>query len=317
MKNLKTILATILLTILSSCSKSSDAPAAVVAEQQTFTTFAQGLPSPQSGTNSEYSGIVYSPTTKNLYISYSKVQTNGDNYGYSIIQLNTETKQLTTVYNSPFIANYGSPDNLRIFGNSIYVPNREYTNGKLYRLDGIGTNSLTLGNTLSLPQKRIYDIAIANRIYILDITAKKVFKCDDGFTNVTDFAIDLGIDFNSSMVYVTQNNTPYLIQGSRGGLVSAYNPVTGAFIRSVNVPTGTSIGNSYSGNLEKDSQNRIYCMTKSAIIRYSADLLTREVFEINPANGFEARQFAIAEEANKIRIYYARGTEVSSMTIPK
>ncbi len=320
-KNLKTIFVLAIISILSSCSK-SDSPAElplptpVVAEPQTFTTFVEGLPALPASTNSEYTGIVYSPLTKNLYIS-SYIATSGvDSNGYKILQLNTETKQYATVYNSPTTTNYGHANILRIFGNSIYVPIWDYNNGKLVRLDGIGTNTLSLGNTINLPQKGIYDIAIADKMYLLDFWVHKVYRGDSpNFTNVTDFSVDLGATFNSSILYTTKNSTPYLIQGSRGGLVSAYNPLTGAFIRSVNVPTGTSIGNSNSGNLERDSQNRIYSMTTGSIVRYSADLLTREVFDINPANGFDGRQFAIAEEGNKIRIYYVRGTTVSTMTI--
>ena len=323
MKTLKTIIAITIIAILASCSKSSDVVNSTP-EPLAFKQFANLITTIGS---KKVSGIDYSPSTKNLYIGiYPSV---GD--GFSIIQCNTETKLTTIVYNSPTTAGFGHPDRLRIFGNSIYAPIRDFGNEKIMKFDGIGTNTLTLANTITPPPitglswKAPYDIAIVNKMYLLNFfdgnnVRNKITVGDaPNFTNLTNFSVVNYLDIDSSLVHATFNNVPYLIICSRGNLMSVYNPSTGAFIRSVQSPP--SITNPQNAcALAKDSQGRVYNLTDKKIIRYSADLLSKEEFNIQ--NGSDVGQFAIAEEADKIIIYtygFADNTNIGikSITLPK
>ena len=320
MKKLKTFLTLAFIAILSSCSKSDDAPAPITPTVVEVPTFKQLVSLTNIFPNDQVSCLEYSGSTKNIYV----LSTSSNTLGFKITQINIDTKQATIVYNSPATSAFAAPETMRIFGNSIYIP--QVYGGKIYRLDGIGTNTLALGTTITPPAtgttwSGAIDIAIAGKMYA--ITGNKVTIGDSpSFTNLTDFALSNPPRNGATIIYSSINNNAFLLtsDGEQNGVITAYNPVTGAFIRSVlALPFGNNC-------LVKDSQGRIYNYGYDKIVRYSADLLTKEEFPYTGGNGVSTiRQISLIEEGNKIKIIGFNGVSVpnggadfgiDSITIP-
>lgn len=328
-KNLKIILAIIAFAFFaSSCSKNEDTPTTIVTptlpiQTKKFTSFyklSNIVPT------AAVIGIDYHSGTKNLYI---ETHPQDGSQGYNIIQINTETKLATTVYNSPITAGYGSTSRLRVIGNSIYVPMSNTS--KLIRLVGLGTPTLTLANTITPPATGVtwvnaFDVALGNKLHLLDTSNRTIVTGDNpSFANLFSFSAIAGGQYQDSMVYASSNNVPYIITNTFGNLMSVYNPISGALIRSVQSPPNSNAP-AFVCMLAKDSQGRVYNLTLDKLIRYSADLLTNEVFELSEQSGNYTGQFAIAEETDKISIYAITGQsvqnagenfDIKTITIPK
>jgi hypothetical protein len=263
------------------------------------------------------SSMDYHAGTKNLYFYIHKSGTTG----YSVIQLNTETKQALIVYNfndSKWNSNNGSEGRrIRVVGNDLYVMGGA-NNTDFHKLSGIGNNTLTLAKVIKMPAYAAgtydywgesYDVAVADKLYVITMRSKITYG------NLTDLSspgsFKLGISgHGASIIYASKDGTGYLVStGGYDGKIEVRNPVNGNFLRAVTINDSRN-----TSSLAKDSKDRIYFIDINKVLRYSADLLIKEEFRVS--NNTTYQQFTLAEEKDGVKLYEISGSEIKTMRIP-
>lgn len=255
-------------------------------------------------------GQVYHPASGNLYFYLPGTA------GYSIIQLNTQTKQSVIVYTTAnanwSITNGAAGRRLRIDGNALYVMGG--TNMLFQRLSGIGNNSLTLSQTYVMPASPApgwgepYDIAVADKMYVMTMRDKITLGSLNNFLNVGSFPVPY-TSHDASLIYASKDGTPYLVSRNGGEpKIEVRNPSNGNFIRGVTTFNST-------GCLVKDSKDRIYVIDGRRVLRFSADLLNKEEFKSTNAYGGE--QISLAEDGNNVILYVLDNPELRRMRLPQ
>ncbi len=313
MKHLLTCI--FIFVILSSCKKENVAANAGTGKDTAFTSFikfSDFVPTGQS-----LGGMDYHAGSKNLYCYMYKP----GSLGYSIVQLNTQTKQALVVFtfnDGKWNSNNGSEGKrIRIFGNDLYVMGGA-NNTDFHKLTGIGTNTLVLSKVIKMPSNtgptspywgESYDVAVADKLYVMTMRSKITYGNLNDLSSPGSFSL-ASSSHGASIVYASQGGSAYLASRNDSySNIEVRNPVNGNYLRGITVTSGSSTG------LVKDSKERIYFLdANNKILRLSPDLLTKEEF---PAIGaYTYYQFAIAEEKGNIRLYEISGSEIKTMRIP-
>ncbi len=271
-----------------------------------FTTLIKGADFLPTGNTIQ--SMTYDANTKNLFFYLKK--TNNPNTGYSILQLNTVTKQALTVYSNtdPNWSNSNGSEGrrIRIAGNELYVMGGA-TNDAIHRLSGVSNNSLTLAASVPVTNDggSPYDVAVkSNTMYIINMNSKVVYG---NLTLSNAAAYTIGASSHGASITAVSNFLVCSGGGSSGGVIELRNLSNGAFIRSVTLPSSTR------STLERDVNNKIILVQADKIYRYSSDLLTKEEFKAKGAS--DDCQIALADEGDKTRIYQWENGEVQTMTI--
>jgi hypothetical protein len=300
---------------LFSCKKGGDNGPAVAKEDTTFTTFIKLSDFNPMG--STIGGMAYHPGTQNIYFySYKSGQK-----GYSIIQLNSVTKQALIVFtfnDGAWVSDNGSEgQRIRVFGNNLYVMGGA-TNENIHRLAGIGSNTLTLSTVIKMPAYggpnsahwgEAYDVAEADRLYVITMRSKITYGNVANLSSPGSFALGSS-SHGASIVYASSGGNAFLVsKGGDDSKIEVRNPLNGAFLRAV------SHTNESRTSLEKDSKERIYHLGAEKVIRYSPDLLTKEEFPARDSR--TSKQFTIAENtAGKVTVYINSGDEIKMIKLP-
>ena len=300
-----------LIALIPSCKKDNDSGTPPGGHDTTFTPFkklADFVPA-----NHSVAGMDYHAPTKNLYFYISKSTVKG----YSIMQLNTETKQALIVFtfNDGQWSNTNGSEGkrIRIFGNELYVMGGA-TNEHFHRLTGIGNNTLTLAKVIKMPISssphwgESYDVAVADRLYVMTMRDKITYGSKTDLSSPGSFTLAF-TTHGASVLYASKDGNGYLLsKGGNDGKIEVRNPVNGNFLRAVTIESDNST------TLAKDSKDRVYIIDNNNVLRYSPDLLTKEEFAIKDAN--TNYQFAIAEESNFVRIYQNSSGEIKTAKVP-
>jgi hypothetical protein len=252
--------------------------------------------------------MTYDPNGKNLFIYLKK---SANTTGYAILQLNTQTKQSLMVYNSND-ANWSNSNGsegrrIRTAGTSLYVMGGA-SNDMIQRLSGLDNNGLTLAASIVAANNlndAPYDISVrAGTLYVMTMDDKVVYG-NITLSNAAAYAI--GSSSHGCSI-ASVNNFLITSGGSvSNGAIELRNINTGAFIRSITLPTPCR------SSLEVDANSKIVLVQSNKIYRYTADLLTKEEFKANGAN--DNCQIALVDEVEKTRLYLFDGSEVKTMTI--
>jgi hypothetical protein len=257
--------------------------------------------------------MTYHASSKNLYFYIFKVNTTG----YSIMQLNTVTKQALIVYtfddgiwaNNPSVGR-----RIRISDNGGLYISGGSLNKVVHRLSGMGNNTtLTLSTTLLFPSGanggNPNDVATANNSLYVSLNTgnfPKIVYGDYGLSSPNNFPMTSSL-YGTTIVVI--GNNLISVRCGNFSTIDLRTLPNGTFVRSVAIP---AINNP---TLVKDGSNRVYLLDEDKIIRFSSDLLTKEEFKAIKAEPYY--QFAIAEEADVLRIYEIQNYEVKTMTIKK
>jgi hypothetical protein len=252
--------------------------------------------------------IAYDSVNNSLYF-YKPLNDNGYLTGFEILHYNIATKSLVSEYinNDPNWYNSNGSEGMRlfIFNNELWIPGGA-TNGKVVRL-AIGDNSLSFLSSYDLENTDFggkkgytpYDIAESNAImYFLSMNDYVFYASYSSLTTeIGNFATS-ATSHGSSIVSVNLANIPYImVKCGDDSKIELYN-TSGTYIR------GVATNSNNSTQLIKDSRQRVYYYDLSAkkIIRYSADLLTKEEF---PVLNFNSYYYGITlkEEKDRITLY--------------
>lgn len=267
-------------------------------------------------TGQSVSSMDYHPGTKNLYFYMHKSGTTG----YSVMQLNTGTKQSLIVYSfndGKWNSNNGSEGRrIRVVGNDLYIMGGA-NNTDFHRLSGIGNNTLVLAKVIKMPLYATgtiehwgesYDVAVADKLYVMTMRGKITYGNVNDLSGPGSFKL-AGSSHGASIVYASKDGNGYLIStGGYDAKIEVRNPVNGNFLRAQTVSANNTSA------LVKDSKDRIYFIDKNKILRFSADLLTREEFKATNAAG--NLQFALVEESNGIRLYEINNPDLTTIKLP-
>lgn len=314
--NINSIVVVFALSVsLFSCKKNSDDNATGGQQDTAFTTFIKYSDFVPAGNT--LGGMAYDPPTQNLYFYMYKSATKG----YSVLQLNTLTKQALIVFtfnDGTWNSNNGSEgQRIRVFGDHLYVMGGA-NNTDFHKLSGIGTNTLTLSAVIKMPAYggpnsahwgESYDVAEADRLYVITMRSRITYGSLSNLSAPGSFALGSG-SHGSSIVYASSGGNAFLIsKGGDDSKIEARNPVNGNFLRAV---THT---NESRTSLEKDSKERVYHIGADLIIRYTPDLLVKEEFKAKDSRTYS--QFAIGENAaGKVTVYINSGSDIKSMKVP-
>jgi hypothetical protein len=272
---------------------------------KTFLKFSDFIPSTY-----KVMSMTYHESSKNLYFYIYKDNTTG----YSILQLNTVTKQALIVYSfddGVWVNNTAVGRRLRISSNGGMYVTGGSSNKVLHRLNGMGNNTtLTLTNMITLPNNgHVNDAATGNSsLYVSGRigNSPKLVYGDYTLSNPSDFPLTTSAYGTS--ITVIGNNLISVRSGSFSTIDLRSLP-SGTFVRSVAIP---AIDNPA---LVQDASNRVYLLAEDKILRFSSDLLTKEEFKAIKADPYF--QFAIAEETDSLKIYEIQNYEVKTMKIKK
>ncbi len=255
--------------------------------------------------------MTYHEASKNLYFFIYK-----DNVtGYSIMQLNTVTKQALIAFSfddGVWANNTGVGRRMRISSNGgLYVMGGP-TNKVIHRLTGMGNNAtLTLSNTITLPNTGSpFDAATSNNSLYVSARIGNNWKLvygDYTLSSPSDFALTTSL--YGTTICVIGNNLISVRTGNFGTIDLRSLP-NGNFVRSVIIP---SLDNP---TLVQDAYNRVYLLDEDKIIRFSSDLLVKEEFKALKADSYY--QFAITQNGpDSLRIYEIQSSAVKTMSIKK
>lgn len=276
----------------------------VEVEDTVFKTFLKSSDFLPSGNTIQ--SMTYDPNTKNLFFYLRKTV----NTGYTILQLNTTTKQALTVFNStdPNWSNSNGSEGqrIRIVGNDLYVMGGA-TNDAVHRLSGLNNNGLTLAAAITVNSNggNPYDVAIkSNNMYIINMNNKVIYG-NLTLSNAASYSI--GNSSHGSSIAAVNNFLICSGGSSSAGVIELISSTNGNFIRSITLPSSTR------SSLERDANNKIILIIKDKIYRYNYDLLSKEEFIAKGAS--DNYQIAIADEGAKTRVYQWNGAEIQTMTI--
>jgi hypothetical protein len=277
---------------------------------KTFAKFSDFIPAGYSVLS-----MTYHASSKNLYFYIYKNNTTG----YSILQLNTDTKQSLIVFSfddGVWANNTSVGRRIRISSNGGLYVTGGTLNMVVHRLSGMGNNAtLTLSTTLLFPQGANggspFDIATGNNNLYVSLNATsnpspKIVYGDYTLSNPNNFPMTTSL-YGTSIV-VIGNNLISVRCGNFATLDLRSLP-SGTFVRSVAIP---AIDNP---TLVQDASNRVYLLDEDKILRFSSDLLTKEEFKAIKADSYF--QFAIAEETDSLKIFEIENYEVKTMKIKK
>ncbi len=264
----------------------------------------------------QVSSMAYHVGTKNLYFYMHKSGTTG----YSVMQLNTVTKQSLIVFSfndSKWNSSNGSEGRrVRVVGSDLYVMGGA-NNTDFHKLTGIGSNTLTLAKVIKMPAYAAgtyeywgesYDVAVADKLYVITMRSKITYGNINDLSGPGSFKLGVS-GHGASVVYASKDGNGYLIStGGYDGKIEVRNPLNGNFLRAQTVSANNTSA------LVKDSKDRIYFIDKNKVLRFSADLLNREEFKaINAAGNL---QFALVEETDGIRLYEINNPDINTIKLP-
>jgi hypothetical protein len=191
-------------------------------------------------------------------------------------------------------------------------------NTDFHKLSGIGNNTLTLAKLIKMPLYggataehwgESYDVAVADKLYVMTMRGKITYGSINDLSGPGSFKLGSSTH-GASIVYASKDGTGYLVStGGYDGKIEVRNPVNGNFLRAVTINDTKN-----SSSLAKDGKDRIYFIDVNKVLRYSADLLTKEEFKAS--NNTTYYQFTLAEEKDGVRLYEISGSEVKTMRIP-
>jgi hypothetical protein len=264
----------------------------------------------------QVSSTDYHPGTKNLYFYAYK----SGNTGYSIIQLNTQTKQSLIVYSfndGKWNSNNGSEGRrIRVVGNDLYVMGGA-NNTDFHKLTGIGSNTLSQVKIIKMPPYapgtydywgESYDVAVADKLYVMTMRGRITYGNINDLSTPGSYKLSSS-SHGASIIYASKGGNGYLIStGGYDGKIEVRNPVNGNFLRAVPVQADNT------SSLAKDSKDRIYFIQKNKVFRFSPDLLEKEELKTVGATGFF--QFGLAEESDGIRLYEINGADLNTIKLP-
>jgi hypothetical protein len=307
-----------------SCKKSSDKPTnppfasdttMVEVDYKLFTTY-KGTPY-----STEPESMAYDSVNNCIYLY--KPLSQSTLTGFEILQYNVGTKSLVSVYvNSDATwANSNGSEGMRLFfyNNELWVPGGA-TNDKIVRLS-IGNNSVTFMNTYNVGTMDFgtkkgdnpYDIAQANGyMYIVSMNNYVYYASYSSLTTGAGNFATSATSHGSSIIAVNIANVPYLmVKCGDDDKLELYS-TSGTYVR------GVPINNSNATQLVKDSKQRVYFYDAAAkkIIRYSADLLTKEEF---PVLNFNTYYYGctLKEEKDRVTIYCRNSDGIGKVTLKK
>jgi hypothetical protein len=298
-----------------SCKKDNNNEPTPVNQDTAFSTFIKLTDFVPSGNS--VGGMDYDPGTQNIYLYTYKSGAKG----YSILQLNTVTKQTLIVFtfnDGIWISSNGSEgQRIRVFGNSLYVLGGA-NNENIHRLAGSGSNTLTLSAVIKMPAYggpntahwgEAYDVAEADRLYVITMRSKITFGSTGNLSAPGSFALGSS-SHGASIVYASSGGNAFLVsKGGDDSRIEVRNPVNGNFLRAV------SHTNESRTSLEKDSKERVYHIGADKIFRYSPDLLSKEEFLAKDSRTYN--QFTLAENTTgKVTLFINSGSEIKSMKLP-
>jgi hypothetical protein len=314
----------LLLFVSFSCKKSNDTP--VTPTFKSDTTMVEvdyKLFSPYKGTpySTEPHSMAYDSVNNCIYLY--KPLSQATLTGFEILQYNVGTKSLVSVYvNSDATwANSNGSEGMRLFfyNNELWVPGGA-TNDKIARLS-IGNNSLSLLGTFIVGNMDFgtkkgdnpYDIAQANGyMYVISMNNYVYYASYSSLTSGAGNFATSATSHGSSIVAVNIANVPYLlVKCGDDDKIELYN-TSGTYVR------GVPINNNNGTQLIKDSKQRVYYYDAAVkkIIRYSADLLTKEEFPILNFNTYYYG-CTLKEEKDRVTIYCLYSDGIGKVTLKK
>jgi len=304
-----------LCAFLISCKKSNDNDIETPKQDTAFTTFIKITDLVPTGAS--LGGMAYDGGTQNIFFYMHK---SGEK-GYSILQLNTVTKQTLIVFSfndGVWVSSNGSEgQRIRVFGNNLYVMGGA-NNTDFHRLTGIGTNTLTLSAVIKMPAYggpnsahwgESYDVAEADKLYVITMRSTITYGNINNLTSPGSFALGSS-SHGASVVYASIGGSAFLIsKGGDDGKIEVRNPVNGNFLRAV------THSNDSRTSIEKDSKERVYHIENEKVIRYSPDLLVKEEFPAK--NSRTGNQFTIGENTpGKVTLFINSYGEIKTMQLP-
>jgi hypothetical protein len=251
--------------------------------------------------------MAYDSLTDRIYF-YKPLNDGGYLTGFEILQYDLKTKSLVSVYvnNDPLWYNSNGSEGKRLFiyNNELWIPGGA-TNGKVYRL-AIGNSSMSFLSSYDVENTDFgdkkgynpYDIAEVNGyMYIQSMNDYVFYASYSTLTTGKGNFVTSASSHGSSIVSVIIDNSPYLVvKCGYDNKIELYT-TTGTYVR------GVPVNGNNNSQLVKDSRQRIYYYDSNMkkIIRYSADLLSKEEF---PAAGFDNYHgITLKEESDRVTLF--------------
>lgn len=306
--------------LLSSCGKDDDTVIENTLESMTefedFVDLSDFLPL----NTQSFRSVVFHPASKNLYI-YAIGGAASTTTGYRIFELNTQTKQVTTVFehnNASWNSGNGSEAmRMRFIGNFLYVIGGA-NNNRIHKLANVGTGIVSLSQDIQLPENSSvsgwgepYDLASdGNDFYVLTMrNTVNIFSNTWVYKN--NFSTPGTQSHGSSIIFAPQQGN--LVVGRPNDGYLAMFRTNGIFVRAAIANTGTNI--SVPTHITITGQSYIYSIMQGKIVRLSDDLLDKKEFTASGAEDYS--QFAVDEssETGYHWFYMLQGKKIKAMKI--